>query len=92
MTAARTRELANDLGIPEVVGLGNKVRTPDDDEFLRRAAEDHDVPLLGILPWMAEVVDLDRDGGGLAEHVPSEVDDEIERILDTLSVDRGCTG
>jgi CO dehydrogenase maturation factor len=70
LTAARTAALAAELGIPQVVAVGNKARSDDDEAFLRQALADEGIELAGVLPYDAEVAAADRAGthGGAAGH------------------------
>jgi CO dehydrogenase maturation factor len=62
LTAARTMALAEELGIPRVYGVGNKAHLPDDEEFFRSVADEYRVPLAGVVPYDADVVEADRQG------------------------------
>jgi CO dehydrogenase maturation factor len=84
LTAARTQQLARELGIPRVLGVGNKAQHDEDQVFLRDACEEAGIRLAAILPYTPVIRDQDRaDGDGVSE-VPSEVRSEVERILDQL--------
>ncbi|MHB2023150.1 MAG: nucleotide-binding protein [Mycobacteriales bacterium] len=61
-TAARTRVLAEQLGLTHVYGLGNKARDHGDVEFFERACAEDDVPLAGVLPYEESVLSADRAG------------------------------
>ncbi len=79
ITAARTLTLAEELGIPRALGVGNKAHDEGDVEFLRRASADHGIPLAAVVPYAAEVVDADRSGAGLtAAHAT------VHRALDAV--------
>ncbi len=86
LTAARTATLAAELGIPHVLVLGNKVRTPDDEAFLRAAVADEGLTLAGVLPYEPVVADADRAGAvGLLPVPPalrSGVDDLLRALAD----------
>lgn len=62
VTAGRTCALAAELGIPHAFGLGNKVQRPDDADFFRKVCTEQGVPLAGLLPYEAGVVEADRAG------------------------------
>ena len=59
-TARIVRDLASDIGVRSVVAVGNRVRGPEDIEYLK--AELDDIPLIGTLPESDEVRRADRDG------------------------------
>ena len=50
LTAARTIELAQELGIPRIAGVGNKAKLPQDAEFYEKVAAEFGVPLAAIIP------------------------------------------
>jgi CO dehydrogenase maturation factor len=50
LTAGRTIELARELGILRIAGVGNKAR-PEDVEHLRGMASEHGVRLAGVVPY-----------------------------------------
>jgi len=62
LTAARTSALADELGIPQVFGLGNKAHLPDDADFFRDGAAAQNLRLAGVLPFDPQVAQADRDG------------------------------
>jgi CO dehydrogenase maturation factor len=63
LTASRTVVLAEELGIPRTVAVGNKARDDSDAEFFRVACAEYGVPLAGVLPHDAAVVAADMAGG-----------------------------
>jgi CO dehydrogenase maturation factor len=84
LTAARTAALAAELGIPRVLAVGNKARTPDDVDFFREALAAEDIALAGVLPYDAEVAAADRAGAvGLAPVGP-EVQEALDAVLAAL--------
>lgn len=87
LTAARTAALAVELGIPEVVAVGNKARTAQDVAFFQDALSSERIALAGVLPYDDVVAAADRAGPvGL---VP--VAAEVQRALDdVLAVLDGC--
>jgi len=68
-TAAQIKKLAADIGLNRLWLVGNKVRTEEEKEFLER--ESPGMPLLGILPMDLGVLDADRLGEPVYDHVPS---------------------
>ena len=68
-TAAQIKKLAADIGLNRLWLVGNKVRTEEEKEFLER--ESPEMPLLGILPMDLGVLDADRLGEPVYDHVPS---------------------
>ena len=82
LTAARTIELAEELGIPRIAGVGNKAKLPQDAEFYEKVAAEFGVPLAAIVPWNADVPAADRRGGPLLPEEASPVRQAVETIID----------
>jgi len=85
ITAARTVALADELGIPRTVGVGNKARLPADAEFFEKLCAEHGVELAAVIPYHVDVVNADRAGIGLDESHGAEVRAAVERLLDFLA-------
>lgn len=80
-TASRIRELAADIGINEVLPVGNGVRSEKDKDFLRDALAREP---LGFVPYREEIRRSSRQG----TKVPlngKELRDPIEKIWNGLS-------
>ena len=80
LTAARTAALAAELGIPEVLALGNKARTPEDVAFFRDALTAEGIELAGVLPYDPEVAAADRAGDVALQPVPTELQQVVEAV------------
>lgn len=78
ITAARTKALAAELGIPLVCGVGNKARAGD-EEFFTALCGEFDVPLLGVVTYDDAVTAADRSGTALGE-VPQAVDALVDAL------------
>jgi len=90
ITAARTRVLAEELGIPQTYGLGNKARLREDAEFFAELCAAHGVPLVGVLPYDPGVSEADRAGTAVASTGTGALRREVDRViayLDDLAVD-----
>ena len=48
-TAFKIKALATDIGLRNISVIGNKIRSPQDEEFIRTAVKDFD--LIGLLPF-----------------------------------------
>jgi CO dehydrogenase maturation factor len=68
-TAAQIKRLSKDIGLERLWLVGNKIRTEEEIKFLER--ESHGLPLLGTLPMDLGVLDADRLGEPVYDHVPS---------------------
>ena len=84
ITAARTRDLAEELGISRVYGLGNKARDQEDVAFFEAACADEGVELAGVLPYTAGVRDADRAGVAVTGVGVPAVTEAIYRVIDFL--------
>jgi CO dehydrogenase maturation factor len=84
LTAARTIELAQELGIPRIAGVGNKAKLPQDAEFYEKVAAEFGVPLAGIVPWEADVPLADRRGTALTAEQAPAVREAVEKIVDFI--------
>lgn len=69
-TASRSFALAKDLGITQIRMVGNKVRTPRDEETVRDFAHRHGLPLAGVVPFDDAVIAADQHGAALIEYEP----------------------
>lgn len=58
--AHKIRKLGQDIGIKNIVVLGNRVRGPEDEELIRSSLPGFEI--VGFLPEHPEVVNADRDG------------------------------
>ena len=59
-TYKNVKRLAKDLGVSQVKVVANKVRNPEDEEFIRNKIPAED--LLGMIHYNTEVIDADRQG------------------------------
>jgi CO dehydrogenase maturation factor len=68
-TAAQIKKLANDIGLTRLWLVGNKVRSGEEEAFLR--AETPGLPVLGVLPADLNVQEADRLGIAVYDYVPA---------------------
>lgn len=59
-TYKNVKRLANDLGVKQVRVVANKVRSEDDEAYIRSKIPAED--LLGFIHYNSEVIDADRQG------------------------------
>ena len=80
-TAGQIKELSQDIGLTRLWLVGNKVRTEEEKKFLKENSPG--LPLLGTLPMDLAVLDADRLGEPVYDHVPSlkAASQEIATIL-----------
>ncbi len=81
LTAARTSTLAAELGISQVLAVGNKAHGPQDVEFFAGALASEDIALAGVLPYDADVAAHDRAGAVGLTPISSEVRRALDGIL-----------
>lgn len=83
-TYKNVKRLAHDLGVDHVRVVANKVRGPEDEEFIRKAIPEED--LLGIMHYNAEVIDADRQGKSPYDFSQTAVEEirEIKAKIDHL--------
>ena len=79
-TAARVRQLAEDIGIKQVYVVGNKVRGESDWKFIQ---EKSSVPALGYLSANSELTEADLRGEGVFDAAPKAVE-EVRKIVAAL--------
>lgn len=84
LTASRTIELAQELGIPRIAGVGNKAKLPQDAEFYEKVAAEFGVPLAAIVPWNGDVPLADRRGGPLLPEEAGPVREAVITIADFI--------
>jgi len=69
-TAGRIAKLAPQLGIPEVMAVGNKVRSENDEAAIRAYCTQHVIPIGAMVPYDDGVGEADRRGIALLDHAP----------------------
>jgi CO dehydrogenase maturation factor len=69
-TAVRTAELAQELGIPSVGIVANKVRDDRDERAVRSVFESRDLAVLAVVPFDPAVVEADRAPAALIDVAP----------------------
>lgn len=78
LTAARTRDLAEELGIPRILVVGNRVRDERDAAVLRQEVDDRGLELAATIPHDAAVAAAEREGRALD---PSSLRDAFEGLV-----------
>jgi CO dehydrogenase maturation factor len=80
-TAEQIRMLASEIGIKQIYVVANKVRGPQDEEFVRSHAGS--LPVLGSMPFTSAAVAADQGGLAVFDQAP-ELLTAAERIADAL--------
>jgi len=78
VTAARVKDLAKDLGIKNILAIGNRVQNEDDRNFIK---ERTDAEVVGFIPFISQFNDLQRKGQNV---FTPEVKTDIELIMKHL--------
>ncbi|MBA3525267.1 MAG: AAA family ATPase [Geodermatophilaceae bacterium] len=86
LTAARTATLAAELGIPEVLAIGNKARTPEDVAFFHDALAAEGIGLAGVLPYDEDVALADRRGVVGPAPIGPATRQALAELLDVLDL------
>lgn len=86
-TLGRMAPLAKDLGIPHVLAIANKVRSPRDEAAIREYARQRDIEIVGVVPFDEQVTEADQAGHSLIDTAPdaaavASVRDIADRILE----------
>lgn len=77
-TAAKVRQLTQDIGLHKVSAVGSKVRNAEQEEFLHRNLDG--IPLIGILPFSEEIAKAD-----LENRPPSLDDPQILQAIEQIA-------
>jgi CO dehydrogenase maturation factor len=92
LTAARTATLAAELGIPHVLAVGNKARTPEDVEFFASALAAEGIELAGVLSFDAQVAADDRAGTVGLSPIGTDTQGRLDSILEAVDTAVGRSG
>jgi len=85
-TAGRIAALAPQLKIPRMFAVGNKIRTPEDEQAVRAYCTTHNLEVAATLPFEEQVTAADRQGLSFLDVAPhSPVVEQIKRLADRLS-------
>ncbi len=79
--ASKIRKLGRDIGIKNILILGNRVNGPEDEKLIRQSLPDFEI--IGFIPEQAEIVDADRAGRRAFEDItdaPNELFDVVEKL------------
>jgi len=81
VAAERIRKLGQDIGIENIIVLGNRVKNAEDEQLIRDSLADFEI--LGFLPEHDEIVNADRDGVRPFEAV-DDIPEEVFQIVKKL--------
>ncbi len=69
-TAGRIVPLAQELGLPEVWVIANKVRTEADKEAILQYGAGHGFEIIAAIPYDSQVAEADQLGRSVIDHAP----------------------
>jgi CO dehydrogenase maturation factor len=79
--ATKIRKLGQDIGIKNILILGNRVNGPEDEKLIRESLSDFEI--IGFIPEQDEIVNADRAGRRAFEditHAPKELFDVVGKL------------
>jgi CO dehydrogenase maturation factor len=79
-TARNIRQLSSEIGLNTIALIGNKIRTPKDQDFLKTHLPDFE--FLGFLPYDDDLIEADLNGIS-----PFDTDSKSKKII-TEMIDR----
>ena len=81
-TYRNVKRLASDLGVKQVRVVANKIRTQEDEDFVKASIPAED--LLGCIHFNPEIMDADRQGKSPYDFSPTAIEEirKIKAILD----------
>ena len=83
VAADKIKKLGRDIGIKNIVVLGNRVRSEADRELIRESMPDFEI--LGYIPEVDEITASDRDGSRPFDDIstiPEELRQVTQKLLD----------
>ncbi len=87
-TAGRMAPLARDLGIPDVVAIANKIRTPEDEAAVNQYCSSHGIEVIAMVPFDESITEADLRGVALLDYAPDAPAVKALRGLATSLVKR----
>ncbi len=69
-TAGRMAPLARDLGIADVVGVANKIRTPEDEAAVYQYCQSHEIEVIATIPFDESITEADLRGVAVLDYAP----------------------
>ena len=71
--ASRTAELASELAIPFIKVVANKVRTDDDRRAIEAYCRQHNMEIIGVVPYDEELMEAERQAKAPYDFAPRSV-------------------
>jgi CO dehydrogenase maturation factor len=84
-TTGRAAKLAQGLGIGKVYVVANKVRSPKDEEAIRRYCAERDLEIVAVFPYDDDVRQADNAGTPVLDYKPQPAYvGAVDRLADRL--------
>lgn len=84
-TATRIRNLAQQLALPHILAVANRVRTPQDEAAVRQYCQNHALELVAVIPLDEAVSLAEQQGQALIDYAPDcAAVQAIRTLVDTL--------
>ena len=81
VAADKIRKLGQDIGIKNIVILGNRVKSEADKDLIRESMSDYTI--LGFMPELDEIIQSDREGKRPFDDI-STIPEELKFIAQKL--------
>jgi CO dehydrogenase maturation factor len=82
MTATHIRDLAAQLELPRIAVIANQVRSEQDLQAIEQFCRNHNLELLGIVPYDEAILEAERMGKAPLDHAPGS---PAMRAIDELA-------
>ena len=83
LTAKRIKKLANDLNIPNIYAVINKVRDSREKEVFKKIFDKEiDIPILKYIPYSEEIIYMDMMGKPI--DLDSDIGKEMEELFNRI--------
>lgn len=79
--ASKIKQLGEDLGIKQILVIGNRISSKEDEEIIKQRLAGFKI--LGFIPELKEVADADRKGERPFDNIET-VPEELKKIRDSL--------
>lgn len=86
----RIKQLALDLGIPRIYAIANKIRTEAEATAVRTYCQQHELPLLAIIPFDEEIITAEVNGRTILETQPDSpfvqaINDLVSKLFEEIN-------
>ncbi len=82
--AITTKEMAEEIGLKNIMFVANKVMETEDEQYIKEALAPND--LLGIIPYDEEIRQADRNGVSVLNNCNDKIINHFNEILNKIKV------